>query len=320
MRRLVSHDRRDGMKLFTSLDQLPADFHAGAVTIGNFDGVHRGHARIIQRLMERAREFSGPAVVFTFEPHPVRLLRPEAAPAPLTWVDRKASLLSDLDVDVLIAYPVDMAFLSLSPEAYFEGIIQQKLRARALVEGPNFYFGKNRAGDIACLRSLCAKHEVSLDVVDPLQLDGSYVSSSRVRSAIADGDVDLANEMLTQPYRVRGMITHGAGRGRELGVPTANVAAVDTLLPGVGVYAGRAYVNGHAWPAAVNIGSNPTFGDSQFKVEVHLIGFSGSLYGNPLEVDFVTRLRDIHQFANLTELQAQLHADIEQARRIITKE
>ena len=302
------------MKLYYGLQDLPASFSAGAVAIGNFDGVHRGHAQIVRCLRTRAAQCQGPAVVFTFEPHPVRLLRPEAAPPPLTWVDRKVELLATLDVDIVIAYPTDQALLSLGPDEYFDQIVCQQLRARAVVEGPNFHFGKNRVGDINLLAALCRERGLALDVVEPLLLDDDFISSSRVREAISRGQIDVANAMLTQPYRIRGMVTHGAGRGATLGFPTANVSAVDTLLPGVGVYAGGARVKDRVWPAAIHIGSNPTFGEDRVKLEVHLIGFVGLLYGEPLEVDFLTRLRDIHPFNSPQQLKQQLGLDVESAR------
>lgn len=303
------------MKLYRDLRELPAGFFAGAVAIGNFDGVHRGHARIVQRLRARAAEFDGPSVVFTFDPHPVRILRPDIAPPPLTWVERKVELLSQLDVDVVVAYPTDQAFLSLGPREYFDMIVCERLRARAVVEGPNFYFGKDRAGDVKLLAELCQLRELALDVVEPLTEGSEFISSSRVRTAIAQGDVDAANRMLTQSYRIRGMVTHGAKRGASIGFPTANLAAVDTLLPGVGVYAGAARAARQDWPAAINLGGNPTFGEDQIKVEVHLVGFSGSLYGEPLEVDFVRRLRDIQPFDSVERLRAQLDRDVEAVRR-----
>lgn len=299
------------MQLFRSLTELPSNFSAGSVTIGNFDGVHRGHARIVECLTQRAAQFQGPSVVFTFEPHPVRLLRPDEAPVPLTWVDRKVALLAALKLDIVIAYPTDKALLELGPDDYFHRIVRTELRARAVVEGPNFYFGKDRAGDINRLTTLCADNKMNLDIVEPLKLGAEYISSSRVRAAISHGDVDMANRMLTQPYRIRGMITHGAGRGNTIGFPTANVSAVDTLLPGPGVYAGATEIAGTRWPAAINVGGNPTFGEDLHKVEVHVVGFSGSLYGQPLEVDFLGRLRDIQPFASVDELKRQLRRDVQ---------
>ena len=308
------------MRLLRSLDNLPSDLRRGAVTIGNFDGVHRGHARIIERLIAKAREVGGPAVVFTFDPHPVRLLRPDAAPPPLTWTDRKAELLSELGVTATIAYPTDEALLSLSPEQFFERIVRQQLEARAMVEGPNFFFGHKRAGNIDLLAQLCEGSEIALEVVQPLVVGNEYVSSSRVRTAIAAGDVDLARQLLTRPYRIRGMVTHGAGRGGKIGIPTANVSAIDTLLPAEGVYAASAVTAAGIWPAAVSIGPNPTFGEDELKVEAHLIGFDGSLYGQPLEVDFLARLRDIRPFESVAALKAQLASDIAAARQIAERE
>lgn len=308
------------MRLLRTLDNLPSDLRRGAVTIGNFDGVHRGHARIVERLLARARDVGGPAIVFTFDPHPVRVLRPEAAPPPLTWTDRKAQLLDELGVTAVIAYPTDEELLSLSPQKFFERIVRDRLDARAMVEGPNFFFGHGRAGNIEVLGQLCQTAGVALEIVQPLTASNEFVSSSRVREAVVAGDVDLARQLLTRPYRIRGMVTHGAGRGAKIGFPTANVSAIDTLLPGQGVYAAQAITQGGTWPAAVNIGPNPTFGEHALKVEVHLIDFAGSLYGQPLEVDFLARLRSIHPFASVEALKTQLSHDVAAARRIAAAE
>ncbi|MBC7857047.1 MAG: bifunctional riboflavin kinase/FAD synthetase, partial [Pirellulaceae bacterium] len=286
------------------------------VAIGNFDGVHRGHARIVERLLARAKEVGGQAIVFTFDPHPVRLLRPEHAPPPLTWTDRKAELLKQLGVDAMIAYPTDEALLALMPQEFFSRIVRESLAAKAMVEGPNFYFGKGRAGTIEVLRSLCEESKISLDIVEPLTVSGDFVSSSRVRKLIQAGDVSAAAELLTQPYRIRGMVTHGAARGARLGFRTANLDAIDTLLPAPGVYAGRAILPDKTWSAAINLGPNPTFGEQVVKVEVHLIGFTGSLYGQPMEVDFISRLRDIRRFGSVDELKVQLANDIATALRL----
>ena len=205
---------------------------SGAVTIGNFDGVHLGHARIVERLLARAREVGGPAVVFTFDPHPVRLLRPEAAPPPLTWTDRKAELLARLGVDAVLAYPTDEALLALEPEEFFAQIVRDRLDARSLVEGPNFRFGRGRTGTIDLLGKLAGAAGIVLEVVEPVIVAGEIVSSSRVRRLLADGQVGQARGLLTQPYRVRGMVVHGAGRGAKIGFATANVDAIDTILPG----------------------------------------------------------------------------------------
>jgi riboflavin kinase/FMN adenylyltransferase len=305
--------------LFRTLDDLPPRLKGGAVSIGNFDGVHRGHARIVERLLATARRLNGPAVIFTFDPHPVRLLRPAAAPPPLTWTDRKAELLVELGADAIIAYPTDRELLALSPAAFFNRIVRDTLAAQAMIEGPNFYFGQGRTGDIEALRKLCSAANMSLEVVEPLIESGELVSSSRVRALIQAGDVAHAAALLTRPYRIRGLVTHGAGRGHTIGFATANIAGIDTLLPAQGVYAGRALTQQGHWPAAINIGPNPTFGEHALKVEVHLIDFADSLYGEPLEVDFLARLRDIRPFAHVEELKSQLARDVEEARRVASE-
>ncbi len=306
-------------KLIRSLEDIPSTLRGGAVAIGNFDGVHRGHARLIERLKTQAASVGGPAIVFTFDPHPVVLLRPEAAPHPLTWSERKAELLGELGVDAVIAYPTDMPLLRLSPRNFFEHVIVQGLFARAIVEGPNFRFGRERKGNVRLLEEMCQQDGLILEIVPAVIDEDVYISSSRIRDSIRDGDVDRARGMLTQPYRVRGMITHGARRGATIGFPTANLEAVDTLLPGLGVYAGRAYCPDGLWPAAINIGPNPTFGEHAVKFETHLIGFQGSLYGQPLEVDFLSRLRDIHPFGSVDDLKRQLDADVRAASKLATQ-
>ena len=304
------------MKLIRNLDELPWELQGGAVSIGNFDGVHRGHARIVEQVRTQAALVDGPSIVFTFDPHPVRLLRPDKVPPPLTWTDRKADLLRELGVDALVVYPTDENLLALTPDAFFREIVVQRLGARAMVEGPNFFFGKDRAGDIQVLRELCQSNAVTLEVVEPLVDGESFVSSSRIRDLIRSGDVAAATELLTRPYRIRGMVTHGAARGAKIGFPTANIDAIDTILPKVGVYAARAITSEGAWPAAVNVGPNPTFGEDVLKVEAHLIGYSGSLYGQPLEVDFLARVRDTRGFTSVEELKQQLHQDIQTTSEI----
>jgi len=301
------------VKLIRDLTDLTGDVRSGAVAIGNFDGVHLGHARIADRLIAEARNVGGPSVVFTFDPHPVRLLRPAEAPPPLTWTDRKAKLLAELGVDAMIAYPTDEELLKLEPADFFDQIVRHRLDARFMVEGPNFYFGHNRTGTIDVLRQLTARTGIGLEVVPPVEVDGGYVSSSRARALLAAGQVEQAGKLLTQPYRIRGMVTHGMSRGARIGFPTANLDAIDTIVPGPGVYAGRGYVNGSRWPAAINVGPNPTFGEHALKVEAHLIGWHGALYGQPLEVDFLRRLRDIQKFASVEALKLQLSRDVAQA-------
>jgi riboflavin kinase/FMN adenylyltransferase len=308
------------LRLIRDLDHMPEDFRSGAVSIGNFDGVHRGHARIVERLLTRAAEVGGPAVVFTFDPHPIRILRPQHAPPPLTWTRRKAELLAELGVDLIIAYPTNEDFLRLGARQFFDQIICEVLDAQVLVEGSNFFFGRDRLGNVDTLRDFCAEACLTLDVVHPVEIDGQVVSSSRIRSLVAAGHVDQAAHMLTRPYRIRGKVIRGAGRGADLGYPTANMDHVDTLLPSQGIYAGRALADGRMWPAAMSLGPNPTFQEDVMKVEVHLLDYEGTLYDQEIEVDFLARLRDIVRFNSPDQLVAQMDRDIQATRRLVAKE
>jgi riboflavin kinase/FMN adenylyltransferase len=308
------------MHLIRRLEDLPDSWHSGAVTIGNYDGVHLGHARIVEQLLAMARRFHGPAVVFTFDPPPARLLRPDHAPAPLTWMERKLDLLGSLGVDAIVAYPTDTALLQLTARQFFDRIVCDRLAARGLVEGPNFFFGHGREGNVEILEQFCRQAGIGLEVAEPVQYDGQPISSSRIRSLVAAGDVDAARRMLTEPYRIRGLVVHGAGRGAKLGYPTANLDQIDTLLPAEGIYAGRVPVDGRSWPAAISIGPNPTFGDGRLKIEVYLIGFQGDLYDRVLDVDFLSRLRGVMRFDRVESLLAQMERDVATARRLTEQE
>jgi riboflavin kinase/FMN adenylyltransferase len=305
------------VQTFRSLETIPESLRHGAVTIGNFDGVHQGHARIIQRLVTRAAEVGGPAVVFTFDPHPVRILRPRHAPPPLTWTDRKAELLSELGIDAVVAYPTDEDFLHLGPDEFFHQILRDALGARAAVEGANFFFGRDRQGNVDLLRRLCDGAGMTLDIVEPVVIDGEVVSSSRARALVAEGRMAEVCRLLTQPYRIRGQVIHGAGRGTRLGYPTANLGEVATLLPGEGIYAGRARADGAWRPAAISLGPNPTFDEGGLKVEAHLLDYQGDLYDRWVEVDFLARLRNIIKFASVEELLAKMQCDIAATRAAV---
>lgn len=302
------------MKLIRTIEQIDSSVSGCAVAMGNFDGVHRGHARIIDRLKHWAAQVGGPSVVFTFDPHPVRLLRPELAPPPLTWTQRKAELLERLDVDCMIAWPTDRELLRLSYQDFFQQVIIDRLQAAAIVEGPNFYFGKDRQGDVRRLAELCESASLECEVVEPGISGDELISSTRIRNLIQQGDVLTARQMLTQPYRLRGMVIHGAGRGTELGFPTANLDAIDTLIPAMGVYAGLATVEGQQRSAAIHIGPSPTFGVERPTVEVHLIDFSETVYGKVIEVDFLDALRGVQQFESVDALKSQMSRDIQRAR------
>lgn len=308
------------MRLIRELKDLPDELRHGAVSIGNFDGVHLGHAHLVERLVARAHEHNGPALVFTFDPHPATVLRPEEIPPSLTWTQRKVELLGHLGVDMVVAFAADTALLKLSPHEFFERIILRHLGSQAIVEGSNFFFGHRRQGDVKLLGQLCVQHGLVLDVVNPIVVDGEIVSSSRIRKLVTRGQIDQVNRLLTEPYRIRGSVVHGKGRGAKLGVPTVNLDRIESMLPGQGIYAGRAWVGDRAWPAALNIGPNCTFDEHVVKIEAHLIGADEDFYDAEVEIEFFQRLREPKKYASVELLVEQINHDIRNALKIVEAE
>jgi riboflavin kinase/FMN adenylyltransferase len=296
--------------------EFPEECRRGALTIGNFDGVHRGHAALLGLLREEARRESGAAVALTFDPHPVCLLHPERCPPALTTPADRAEWIQACGADQVLMLRIDGGMLRLTAAEFFEQIVRAKLDPRAMVEGGNFGFGRNREGNIGTLAGLCAQAGIRFATALPVVWDGQAISSSRVRAALRLGAVAEAASLLGRPYRLHGVVGRGQRRGQMLGFPTANLEQIPNLIPGDGVYAARVQVEGESWPGAANIGPNPTFGEEARKVEVHLIGFQGDLYDQRLSVDFLDRLRETRKFKSADDLAAQLRVDVEQARRI----
>jgi riboflavin kinase/FMN adenylyltransferase len=294
----------------------PDSCRRGAVAIGNFDGVHRGHAALVAELRKQAQGVRGPAVILTFDPHPLQLLRPEQFQPLLTTSADRAALLERQGADCVLLLQTTLELLQLSAEEFFAQVIRQRLDARALVEGTNFGFGRNREGTVETLAQLCRRDGLGLVLVPPVQVNGTRVSSSRVRDALLQGAVREAANLLGRPYLLRGTVGTGQRRGQTLGFPTANLERVPTLVPRDGVYAVRVSRGGTTWPGAANIGPNPTFGEQARKVEIHLIGFQGNLYDQALAVEFLERLRDTRPFAGVGPLVEQLRRDVEQARQL----
>lgn len=289
------------------------DPRGGVLTVGNFDGVHLGHRRMIEQLVALARELGTRAIAVTFDPPPLAILAPDRVPPQLTTRRQKVDLIRKLGVNKVIVYPTSHELLSLTAEQFFEQVIVHQLGCLGMVEGPNFRFGRGRGGDVPLLQKLCAQRNIPLKVVEAHELDGVMVSSSEVRSAIGRGDVAGASRLLGRPHSFTGTVVTGEKRGRLLGFPTANLEQIDTLLPPQGVYAARTDIDGDVYPVALNIGPNPTFGEDQVKVEAHLIGFSGDLYNCELMIELIAFLRGVVKFPNIEALRAQLQIDIAEA-------
>jgi len=280
--------------------------------------VHRGHQELLARLRAKADAIQVPALAITFDPHPVALLRPDKAPVPLVWTEREIALLYEAGATEVAVFRTGPWLLELSAREFFDQVIRGQLQARGIVEGPNFAFGHDRLGDVKILGSWCTESNIDFDVVEPMVIDGELVSSSLIRRCVSEGRVREATRLLGRPHRIRGRVDRGAGRGAGLGFPTANLSEIDVLIPLDGVYAANAWLAGHShpWPAACNIGPNPTFGESARKVEIHLIGYSGDLYGQVIEVDFLERLRGTRKFEGIDDLVRQVQADIQRAKHI----
>jgi riboflavin kinase / FMN adenylyltransferase len=298
--------------------EVPDRVRGACIAIGNFDGVHRGHSRLIARLRARAEAIGAAALALTFDPHPVVLLRPQEAPVPLVWTERKALLLEEAGATEVGVFRTGPWLLGLTAREFFDRVIVDRLGARGMVEGPNFAFGRDRGGDAALLAAWCREAGLGFEEVEPTVVEDELVSSSRIRRCLAEGHAEDAGRMLGRPHRLRGLVTHGAGRGAGLGFPTANLDEIDCLIPADGVYAARAFVVGRPLPvpAACHVGPNVTFGEQVRKVEAHLLDFDGDLYGQAIELEFLRRLRPTRPFAGLDDLLTQIRADVERTRAI----
>ena len=311
------------MTTWRSFAEVPADLvdSGTAVTIGNFDGVHRGHRAVIARARARADELGVPLVTVTFDPHPMAVLRPEHAPSMLTTLDERAALLADIGVDHVFALPFDVDVASWTPQEFVQKVLVDTLRARAVVVGANFRFGHRAAGDVAFL---VAAGETAGFSAEGVALDGGpqVWSSTYVRTCLAAGDVGGAAEALGRPFAVRGEVVRGDQRGRELGYPTANVPTDGlTAAPADGVYAGRLrrLDTGETYPAAISVGTNPTFDGVRYRrIESYVLDRTDlDLYGVEVEVEFVERLRGMTAFDGIDPLLEQMADDVRRTRELL---
>lgn len=292
----------------------------GIVTVGNFDGVHRGHQRMLKTLCEVAGARNTQSVVVTFHPHPITVLRPNAVLHRLTTPERRARLLRRYGADQVVVLPITDGLLQLSPQAFFQAVLVDQLQARGVVEGPNFHFGKDRAGDVNLLQQLCEARGMYFQVISPVSDADQMISSSRVRELLIAGQLAASVRLLGHPHQLCGTVTRGAGRGRGLGFPTANLQGIDVLLPGHGVYAAACTLDDQRYPTAVNVGPNPTFNEHSVKVECHLDGFHGDLYGRTLAVDLLSEIRPLQSFNSVGDLTTQVSHDVAACREICAKQ
>ena len=291
------------------------------LTVGTFDGVHRGHWAVLEEIARRAAASEGRSVLVTFEPHPLEVVNPEAAPRLLTLPDEKREVLAQSAVGHVefLAFTHELALLP--PERFVRDVLERRFAMAELVIGYDHGFGRGRSGDVELLRRIGREDGFAVDVVPAVMMDGHPVSSTLIRRAVAGGDLETARRGLGRWYSAAGRVVRGAGRGRQLGVPTVNLATphANKLLPPEGVYAARVGWRGGRRGAMLNLGPRPTFGDAARTLEAHLFGFEGDLVGEMVAVEFLRRLRDVRRFATADDLRAQLGRDREDALRALTE-
>ncbi|MFI0981974.1 bifunctional riboflavin kinase/FAD synthetase [Streptomyces sp. NPDC021093] len=311
------------MQRWRGLEDIPQDWGRSVVTIGSYDGVHRGHQLIIGRAVERARELGVQSVVVTFDPHPSEVVRPGSHPPLLAPHHRRAELMAELGVDALLILPFTAEFSKLSPAEFVVKVLVDKLHAQLVVEGPNFRFGHRAAGNVAFLAELGPTYDYGVEVID-LYVSGAAgggepFSSTLTRRLVAEGDVAGAAEILGRPHRVEGVVVRGEQRGRELGYPTANVETLPhTAVPADGVYAGWLTADGERMPAAISVGTNPQFEGKKRTVEAYAIDRVGlDLYGLHVAVEFLAYVRGMAKFESIDALLEAIADDVKQSRALI---
>ena len=301
----------------TSDSALPPGITGSAVTVGTFDGLHRGHRDVLAQLCARASALGLPSVLVTFEPHPLEVLRPGTAPRLLTVGTEKLEVLAESGVDFVAVLPFTAALARLAPEEFVDRVLLQRYRMRDLLIGHDHGFGRDRSGDANVLRSLGERCGFHVTMIAPVEgSDGEPISSSRIRRAVAQGELFEAAALLGRPYGVAGRVVPGEQRGRSLGFPTLNVQLPDArkLLPPEGVYAIRAQTPAGAFNGMMNLGPRPTFGDERIGLEAHLFDAAGDWYGAQVRLDFIARLRDTRKFPSTEALVEQLRRDADDAR------
>ncbi len=301
-----------------------ADVQGGrrSVALGSFDGVHLGHRQVIAAAVEQAAARDLTAAVVTFYPHPATVLRPELAPFELSTLERRAALVGELGADEMVVVRFTLEFSQIDADRFASEVLVDRLGAAHVAVGHNYRYGHRAQGTVETLREAGARLGFEVTELPLLELQGGVVSSSRIRDLIGDGQVELAAALLGRPPWLEGTVVRGDGRGRGLGFATANLEPLGrSVLPGRGVYAGRAHLPSSSHPAAISVGYNPTFTDSReaVRVEAHLLDFDRDIYGSPLRLEFTRRLRDEERFGSVDDLVAQLHRDVQQTRELVAR-
>jgi riboflavin kinase/FMN adenylyltransferase len=308
-----------GIVRLDARERVPESLRGAIVALGNFDGFHLGHQAVVGEALAWARAEGRPAIVATFDPHPVRFFAPQVPPFRLTTLDQRLELFGSAGADAMLVFHFDAALAATTAEQFIE-LLTGPLGAAGVVTGEDFTFGKGRTGSVAVLKTLGAEHGLAARAVGPVTLDGEVVSSSRIREALKDGDCATAARLLTRPFAIRGMVQHGAKLGRSIGYPTANLELGTYLRPRYGIYAVTAVLpGGQVAHGAANLGVRPSFDPPVELLEPYFFDWSGDLYGQEIEVELHHHLRDEAKFDSLEELTAQIERDCQHARELLTR-
>ncbi len=306
------------MQRVTLAGGIPEALRGSIVALGNFDGFHLGHQAVVRRAIDRAFHERRPAVVATFDPHPVIFFKPDVPPFRLTTLDQRQELFDHAGADAMLVFEFGAALASMDAEAFVAEVLVGQIGAAGVITGDDFSFGKGRTGDPALLRALGERHGLAAEAVPQVLLEGQRISSGRIREALVDGDTGTATHMLSRDFAIEGVVQRGDARGRELGFPTANVTLGDYQRPRYGVYAVRVTLDdGTEHPGVANLGVRPTFQPPQELLEAYLFGFEGDLYGRRIEVALHAYIREERKFGDLDGLVAQMREDEAAARRVL---
>jgi riboflavin kinase / FMN adenylyltransferase len=305
------------MAVICDLGNLRHPLRNPVLTIGNFDGVHKGHLALFDMVKERARLIDGQSALITFDPHPIKVIKPGNGPRLITLTEQKLELIQKADIDVIFCIPFTKEFAAISAQDFVQQILVDRIGVHEIIVGYDYTFGNNREGDIQFLKKTGEDFGFVVHVVEPVYVGDKLVSSTSIRKLVQDGNLPEARELLGRDYQVCGTVVRGKDRGgRLLGFPTANIELIDELVPKLGVYAVHVMVDNQTLNGVTNIGFNPTFGKGPFSVETHILDFEGDLLGKRIQIKFIERLRDERPFGSVKDLADQIGRDILRARKV----
>ncbi|MDY6864202.1 MAG: bifunctional riboflavin kinase/FAD synthetase [Thermodesulfobacteriota bacterium] len=305
------------MEIFKGYSLINKNYPNPILTIGNFDGVHKGHQKIFQEVKKLAQSLKGTSIVYTFFPHPLKVIGSEMGPPLITTFVEKLKMMELCGIDIVICENFTKEFAGISSQNFVKEILIEKIRVKEIIIGNDYRFGKGREGDAAYLKKLGDEYGFNIMEIPTITLNGTVVRSSVIRKLIKEGDIEKAGELLGRNYVVGGEVIEGKKRGKGIGFPTANIKPEKDLLPPSGIYAVWAFYQGNILPAVVNIGYNPTFQDKDLSVEVYILDFNQDMYHHHLEISFVKKLREEKRFSGSEELALQIKKDVEEAGKIL---